>query len=255
MNWYVKCSDGKVFGPADDNKILEWVKDGRVDPFAGVSNNLKNWKLASLEPAFEMDWIVEIEPGRFYGPTHWDVIENLFKSNSVSSSCRIYRDYHDGVAEKEAAAARADAEKAMAEVRMMSEVQAEAEKAMAEVQAEAEKAMAELKNEAERAISAKDTEILALKEGIANLKSLAEQKGARVKELEHKIESLIATKQREWQVDVVDPEIMTGEAPPPVREVFNPGKNLMLADLERQAQAELARMGAAGAKRFFGLKE
>lgn len=238
MNWYVKGSDGKVFGPADDSKILEWVKDGRVDPFAGVSNNLKNWKLASLEPAFEMDWIVEIEPGRFYGPTHRAVLEDLFKSNSVSRSCRIYRDYHDGVVEKEAAAARA-----------------EAEKAMAEVQAEAERAMAELKSEAERAISAKDAEILALKSEIANLKSLVEQEGARTKELERKIESLTATKKREWLVDVVDPEIVTEEAPPPVRDVFNPGKKQMLADLERQAQAELARMGAAGAKKFFGLKK
>ena len=45
MNWYVKGADGKVFGPADDEKIIAWVKDGRVDPFAGVSNDLKQWKL------------------------------------------------------------------------------------------------------------------------------------------------------------------------------------------------------------------
>ena len=136
MNWYVKGADGKVFGPADDEKIIAWVKDGRVDPFAGVSNDLKQWKLASLEPTFEMDWIVENEPGRFYGPTHRAVVDDLIKSGSLTPSCRIYRDDHGGVAEKEAAAARA-----------------EAEKAMAEVQAEAEKAMAELKGEAERAIA------------------------------------------------------------------------------------------------------
>lgn len=238
MNWYVKGADGKVFGPADDKRILEWVRDGRVDPFAGVSNNLKNWKLASLEPLFEMDWIVEIEPGRYYGPTHRTVVEDLFKSNSVSRSCRIYRDYHDGAVEKDAAIARA-----------------EAEKAMAEMQAEAERAMSELKSEAERAISVKDAEILGLKSEIAELKSFAEQAESRVQELERKIESLTATKKREWLVDVVDPEIVTEEAPPPVREVFNPGKKQMLADLERQAQAELARMGAAEAKKFFGLKK
>ena len=75
MKWYVKNSDGKVFGPADDEKILAWVRDGRVDPFAGVSNDLKQWKLASLVPVFEMDWIVEDAPGRFYGPTHRAVID------------------------------------------------------------------------------------------------------------------------------------------------------------------------------------
>ena len=50
MKWYVKNADGKVFGPVDDEKLLAWVKDGRVEPFAGVSNDLKTWKLASLVP-------------------------------------------------------------------------------------------------------------------------------------------------------------------------------------------------------------
>ena len=48
MKWYVKNADGKVFGPVDDEKLLAWVKDGRVEPFAGVSNDLKTWKLAFL---------------------------------------------------------------------------------------------------------------------------------------------------------------------------------------------------------------
>ena len=61
MKWYVKNSDGKVFGPVDDAKLLAWVRDGRVEPFAGISNDLKTWRLASLEPSLEMDWIVENE--------------------------------------------------------------------------------------------------------------------------------------------------------------------------------------------------
>jgi hypothetical protein len=238
MNWYVKGADGKVFGPADDDKILAWVKDGRVDPFAGVSNDLKKWKLASLEPMFQMDWIVESEPGRFYGPTHLSVVEDLVKSGSVSSSCRIYRDYHNGAMERESAAARA-----------------EAEKAMAEVQAEAEKAMSELKSEAERAIAAKDAELQSLRSEIAGLKSQAKQSEERAKELERKISSLTETRKREWQVEVMEPEIVTEEPPPSVRDAFKPGRKQTLADLERLAQAELARMGAARAKQFFGLKK
>lgn len=241
MNWYVKGADGKVFGPADDEKIIAWVKDGRVDPFAGVSNDLKQWKLASLEPAFEMDWIVENEPGRFYGPTHRAVIEDLIKSGSLSSSCRIYRDDHGGAAEKESAAARA-----------------EAEKAMAEVQAEAEKAMAELKGEAERAIASKDAEIAALKSELELVKSRVEKSDAYAQELERKIASLTEAKKREWKADAIEPEIVSEEPPPPIRDMFKPSRpsvqQTTLADLERQAQAELARMGASGAKKFFGLK-
>ena len=246
MNWYVKGADGKVFGPADDEKIIAWVKDGRVDPFAGISNDLKKWKLACLEPMFEMDWIVENEPGRFYGPTHRAVVDDLMKSGSLTPSCRIYRDDHGGVVEKEAAAARA-----------------EAEKAMAEVQAEAEKAMAELKSEAERAIAAKEAELSALKSALSALKSELELAKSRAdksesdaKELERKVASLTEAKKREWKAEVVEPEIVSEEPPPPVRDMFKPSRpqQATLADLERQAQAELARMGASGAKKFFGLK-
>ena len=237
MKWYVKNSDAKVFGPVDDDKLIAWVKDGRVEPFAGISNDLKTWKLASLEPMLEMDWIVENEPGRFYGPTHRMVIDDLIKSKSLSSACRIYRDDHGGAVEKEMVAARD-----------------EAEKAMAEVQAEAEKAMAELKNEAEKTLAAKDDELAGLKESLAAMEARATKSEARVAELEEKIAKLTETKKREWQTEVVEPEIVSDDPPPMVREIFKPGRAQTLADLERQAQAELARMGASGAKKFFGLK-
>lgn len=241
MNWYVKGADGKVFGPADDEKIIAWVKDGRVDPFAGVSNDLKQWKLASLEPSFEMDWIVENEPGRFYGPTHRAVVDDLIKSGSLTPSCRIYRDDHGGDSEKEVAAARA-----------------EAEKAMAEVQAEAEKAMAELKGEAERAIASKEAELAALRSELELMKSRVAKSEAHAQELEQKIASLTEAKKREWKADVIEPEIVSEEPPPPIRDMFKPSRSSVqqttLADLERQARTELARMGASGAKKFFGLK-
>ena len=253
MKWYVKNSDGKVFGPVDDAKLLDWVRDGRVEPFAGLSNDLKTWRLASLEPSLEMDWIVENEPGRFYGPTNRAVIDDLIKSKSLQPGCRIYRDDHDGALEKESAAARDEAEKAMAEV------QAEAEKAMAELKAEAERTIAakdsevealkaEMKAEAARTISAKEAEAEALKAELAELRKKVESETARAAELEAKLTKLTETKQREWTTEVLEPEIVTDEPPPPVREVFMGGRSRTLADLERQAQAELARMGAAGAK-------
>ena len=238
MNWYVKNSEGKVFGPVDGARLLEWVKDGRVEPFAGISSDLKSWKLASLEPSLEMDWIVENEPGRFYGPTHRAVVDDLLKSGALAATCRIYRDDHDGLYEKEAAAARD-----------------EAEKAMTEVQAEAEKAMSELKSEAERTIAEKDSEIARLKSASDEAMLRAEKSEERVAELEAKIAKLTETRQREWTAEVVEPEIVSEAPPQTVRAVFNAGRSKTLADLERQAQAELARIGPAGAKRFFRIKK
>ena len=232
MNWYVKNPDGKVFGPADDAKLLAWVKDGRVEPFAGISNDLKSWRLASCEPALEMEWIVESDPGRFYGPTHRAVVDDLFKTGAISESCRIYRDYRGGELDRQAA-----------------EAKAEAEKAMAEVQAEAERAMAELKSEAEKSLAAKDEEI-------AKLAARAQAAEARAAELEQELAKINSAKQRVWESEVLEPEIVSSEPPPAVRDTFRQPANRArsLADLERQAQAELARMGAAGAKKFFGFK-
>lgn len=236
MNWYVRNSDGKVFGPVDDAKLLAWVCDGRVEPFAGISNDLKTWRLASLEPSLEMDWIVENEPGRFYGPTHRAVVDDLITSKSLAAGYRIYRDDHGGAMEKEAAAARA-----------------EAEKAMAEVQGEAEKAMEELKAEAERTLAAKDSEMVALKNEVEALRAKLETQTARADELEAKLAKFTETKQREWTAEVVEPEVVSDAPPPTVRDIFKAGGST-LADLERQAQAELARMGATGAKKFFRIK-
>jgi hypothetical protein len=243
MKWYVKNSDGKVFGPVDDAKLLAWVRDGRVEPFAGISNDLKTWRLASLEPSLEMDWIVENEPGRFYGPTNRAVVDDLITSKSLAPGYRIYRDDHGGAMEKEAAAARAEAEKAMAEV------QGEAEKAMDELKAEAERTLAAKDSE----LAAKDSEMAALKGEIEAMRAKLESQTARADELEAKLAKLTEAKQREWTAEVVEPEIVSDAPPPTVRDIFKAG-GATLADLERQAQAELARMGATGAKKFFKIK-
>ena len=38
--WYVRNTAGKVFGPIDFDALKSWVKDGRVEPLAGVSCDL-----------------------------------------------------------------------------------------------------------------------------------------------------------------------------------------------------------------------
>ena len=48
--WYVRNTAGKVFGPIDFDSLKAWVKDGRVEPLAGVSSDLKHWLLAPLKP-------------------------------------------------------------------------------------------------------------------------------------------------------------------------------------------------------------
>ena len=90
--WYVKNVAGKVFGPIDLETLKKWVRDGRVEPLAGVSGDLQNWTIAPSVPELEMNWIVENNPGQFYGPTHRDVVDDLKKSGALTPAARFYCD-------------------------------------------------------------------------------------------------------------------------------------------------------------------
>ncbi len=283
MKWYVKNADGKVFGPVDDAKLLDWVKDGRVEPFAGLSNDLKTWKLASLKPELEMDWLIENEPGQFYGPTHRAVVNDLLKSGSLGKACRLYRDDHGGAtsAAQAAALAQKDSElkrkeqvaaAAAAEVkelgaklqardgalaardRLVAEKTAEAAAASAKLaakEAELTAKTAELKS-AQAIVAAKESELKDVRAAVAAKDAEIAQLRASTSQYEKRLAKLTETKPREWKAEVVEPEVVSAEPPPAsAREIFAPHRANSLADLERQAQNELARMGAAGAKRFF----
>ena len=90
--WYVRNTAGKVFGPIDFESLKSWVKDGRVEPLAGVSCDLTNWVIAPLKPELEMNWVVENNPGQFYGPTHRAVVDDLVKTGTLSPAARFYQD-------------------------------------------------------------------------------------------------------------------------------------------------------------------
>ena len=63
-----------------------------MEPLAGVSSDLKHWVLAPMKPELEMNWIVENNPGQFYGPTHRAVVDDLVKTGTLSPAARFYVD-------------------------------------------------------------------------------------------------------------------------------------------------------------------
>ena len=89
--WFVRTENGKVYGPADVSALAEWARDGRVEPSCFVSCDRINWKPAQLMPELEMKWIVETEPGRFYGPFHRQVVSRLFRDGLLAATAKAYR--------------------------------------------------------------------------------------------------------------------------------------------------------------------
>lgn len=279
--WYVRNTAGRVFGPIDLETLKTWVKDGRVEPLAGVSPDLQNWMLAPLKPELEMNWVVENNPGQFYGPTHRAVVDDLVKAGSLSREARFFQDDRGAADARiralEGALAAKDAEVSRREVAL-----AEAQRQVAKRElalAAAQKAVAQRDDrvsELGAALAQRDAQIDALgkalkqKEGelvraaddlarrTAETAATRQEVMARdeeIADLRRQLAARDAVHERAWTSEVVEPEVVVDETPPPVaRQAFGFGgaaSRSSLADLERRAQEELARMGAGAAKKFF----
>ena len=281
--WYVRNTEGKVFGPIDLDTLKMWVKDGRVEPLAGISNDLRSWVLAPMKPELEMNWVVENNPGQFYGPTHRTVLDDLVKSGSLSREARFYQDDRGAglerlraltslLSDKEAEISRRD--KAISEAQRLSTKKdqqlAAAQKTIAqrdERLAESTAQLAQRDSQLDtlmKTVQMRDGEIKLRDATIAQLKAeldkavrLAKAKEAEVADLKEQFVRAQEVHAREWKTEVVQPEVVLSEMPPPVaRQAFSFGgrgavPTASLAALERQAQQELASMGAADVRKFF----
>ena len=90
-DWFVKSVDGKVYGPAKLSKLVEWAKDGRIEPTGFVSTDRVDWIEVGAVDALEMKWLVEVSPGDVFGPFHRELVINLFKNGTVPATARAYR--------------------------------------------------------------------------------------------------------------------------------------------------------------------
>lgn len=217
--WYVRNTAGKVFGPIDLETLKGWVRDGRVEPLAGISNDLSHWVVAPQMSELEMNWVVENNAGQFYGPTHRVVLDDLMNSGTLSPSARFFLDDRGAAQER---------------IRSLESALAASEKQKSDCDAE---------------IASRDAEITARDEQIAGL-------DAEIAALKEQLAKITEVHEREWKTEVVVPEVVVNEPPPPVaRQAFASSSQTALAELERRAQEELARMGPSGVKKLFRLKK
>ena len=89
--WYVRMEDGKVYGPADLQSLVEWAADGRIEPTSFVSQDRMSWQPAQTMSELEMKWLVETEPGKVFGPFNRAVVSGLFKNGTVKAATKVYR--------------------------------------------------------------------------------------------------------------------------------------------------------------------
>lgn len=98
IEWYVKSDDGNVYGPAEPSKLIQWAKEGRIEPTSSLSQDRIKWVPAPMMKELEMRWIVETELRKLHGPFNHAVVSKLIEDKVIPSTARIYRLY-DGTQE------------------------------------------------------------------------------------------------------------------------------------------------------------
>ena len=89
--WYVRSADGNVYGPATRAALVDWAREGRIEPTGFVSRDRREWLPAQLMDDLQMQWVVEAELGKFFGPFNRAVVVRLAESGSLPAGAKIYR--------------------------------------------------------------------------------------------------------------------------------------------------------------------
>jgi hypothetical protein len=94
QHWYLmKNDDGTTFGPIGFDQLREWSLEAQVSPLDKVSTDNKNWIKAPMVPELEMDYLIEVSPDQFYGPTTLGAVREFLtmgeiNSDTVVTNCR-----------------------------------------------------------------------------------------------------------------------------------------------------------------------
>ena len=89
--WYVRISDGNVYGPADVASLVSWAEDGRIDPSSSLSKDRIKWTPAQLMDELGMKWLVELEPGKPLGPYNRKFLISSHTEGSLPDRAKLYR--------------------------------------------------------------------------------------------------------------------------------------------------------------------
>ena len=95
--WYVRSAEGSVYGPSDRATLAQWAREGRIEPTGYVSRDRKEWLPAQMMPELEMKWIVEAEPGKFFGPFNREVVIRLAAAGQIPLGANVYSRYEYAV--------------------------------------------------------------------------------------------------------------------------------------------------------------
>ncbi len=94
QTWFLlKHDDGALFGPVNFAQLKQWAVEAQISPLDKVSNDEHNWVKAPMIPELDMDYLVEVSPDQYYGPTTVGAIREFLQvgeihADTVVTNCR-----------------------------------------------------------------------------------------------------------------------------------------------------------------------
>ena len=90
QTWYLmKNDDGTIFGPISFELLQQWSLDAQISPLDKVSNDEKTWVKAPMVPELQMDFLVEVSPDQFYGPTTIGAVREFLQAGEINSDTPV----------------------------------------------------------------------------------------------------------------------------------------------------------------------
>src|SRR5580692_9725967 len=88
--WYLmKYEDGGVFGPVTFEQILQWAVDAQISPLDKLSQDEQSWLKAPMIPELEMDFLIEVSPDQYYGPTTIGALKEFLEMGEIGPDTNI----------------------------------------------------------------------------------------------------------------------------------------------------------------------
>ena len=90
QTWYLmKNDDGTTFGPVSLDQLRQWAIDAQVSPLDKISNDERNWIKAPMVPELEMDYLIEVSPDQFYGPTTFGALREFLQVGEINGDTPV----------------------------------------------------------------------------------------------------------------------------------------------------------------------
>ena len=90
QTWYLqKYEDETLFGPMPFDQLKQWAFDAQVSPLDKISHDGTTWVKAPMVPDLEMDYLVEVSPDQYYGPTTFGAIREFLQVGEIHADTEV----------------------------------------------------------------------------------------------------------------------------------------------------------------------